>query len=98
MLLFAFRMSNWHPLTWLSHMLDCQIFDDNPPPHLDTLAVAYSEARRFAEASEATRRAVTAAESAGQKKLAAIIQSRLKFYAEGRTYREFSGTTRQSNP
>ncbi len=27
--------SNWHPLTWLSHMLDCQLFGENPgPPHL----------------------------------------------------------------
>lgn len=22
----AFHSSNWHPLTWLSHMLDCQLF------------------------------------------------------------------------
>src|SRR5512137_2219835 len=21
--------SNWHPLTWLSHMLDCQLFGQN---------------------------------------------------------------------
>jgi hypothetical protein len=27
--------SNWHPLTWLSHMLDCQLFGLNPgPAHL----------------------------------------------------------------
>ena len=27
--------SNWHPLTWLSHMLDVQLFGLNPgPPHL----------------------------------------------------------------
>ena len=24
--------SNWHPLTWLSHMLDCQLFGLNPGP------------------------------------------------------------------
>jgi tetratricopeptide (TPR) repeat protein len=24
---------NWHPLTWLSHILDCQIFGLNPPGH-----------------------------------------------------------------
>ncbi|MCU0782908.1 MAG: tetratricopeptide repeat protein [Verrucomicrobia bacterium] len=23
----------WHPLTWLSHMLDCQLFGLNPGPH-----------------------------------------------------------------
>ena len=25
--------SNWHPLTWLSHMLDCQIFGLHPAGH-----------------------------------------------------------------
>jgi len=25
--------ANWHPLTWLSHMLDCQLFDLNPKGH-----------------------------------------------------------------
>jgi len=25
--------SNWHPLTWLSHMLDCQLFGLNPGRH-----------------------------------------------------------------
>jgi tetratricopeptide (TPR) repeat protein len=31
----GFHESNWHPLTWLSHMADCQLFGLNPgPPHL----------------------------------------------------------------
>jgi Tfp pilus assembly protein PilF len=31
--------SNWHPLTWISHMLDCQLFGLNPsPPHLVNVA------------------------------------------------------------
>lgn len=25
--------SNWHPITWLSHMLDCELFGLNPGPH-----------------------------------------------------------------
>ncbi len=25
--------SNWHPLTWLSHMLDCQLYGMNPGRH-----------------------------------------------------------------
>jgi len=29
----AIHSSNWHPLTWLSHMLDCQIFGMNPGWH-----------------------------------------------------------------
>lgn len=27
------RMGNWHPLTWLSHMLDCQLFGATPGAH-----------------------------------------------------------------
>ncbi len=25
--------SNWHPLTWISHMMDCQLFGLNPAGH-----------------------------------------------------------------
>jgi tetratricopeptide (TPR) repeat protein len=25
--------SNWHPVTWLSHMLDCQLYGSNPAGH-----------------------------------------------------------------
>jgi tetratricopeptide (TPR) repeat protein len=35
-ILWAFRhshMENWHPLTWISHMLDCQLFGLNPRGH-----------------------------------------------------------------
>src|SRR4029453_5300891 len=28
-----FHADNWHPLTWLSHMLDCQLFGVNPGAH-----------------------------------------------------------------
>ncbi len=27
---------NWHPITWISHMLDCQFFGVNPAEHLFT--------------------------------------------------------------
>jgi protein O-mannosyl-transferase len=27
------QMGHWHPLTWLSHMLDCQLFGLNPAGH-----------------------------------------------------------------
>lgn len=30
------RASNWHPLTWLSHMLDCELFGLNPSRHHTT--------------------------------------------------------------
>ena len=29
----GFRVSNWHPLTWLSHMLDVELFGASPGPH-----------------------------------------------------------------
>ena len=28
----SFHSQNWHPLTWLSHMADCQLFGLNPGP------------------------------------------------------------------
>jgi hypothetical protein len=30
---FSFHAHNWHPLTWLSHMLDCQLYGLNPGGH-----------------------------------------------------------------
>src|SRR5271157_2851404 len=32
----SFDLSNWHPLTWLSHALDYQLFQLNPSGHHDT--------------------------------------------------------------
>jgi len=29
----SFEQANWHPLTWLSHALDCQLFGLNPARH-----------------------------------------------------------------
>lgn len=29
----SFDCANWHPLTWLSHMLDCQLYALNPAGH-----------------------------------------------------------------
>jgi tetratricopeptide (TPR) repeat protein len=29
----TFHASNWHPLTWLSHMLDCKLYGLNPAGH-----------------------------------------------------------------
>lgn len=29
----TFHASNWHPLTWLSHMTDCELFGLNPGAH-----------------------------------------------------------------
>src|SRR5208282_2036126 len=36
----SFHASNWHPLTWISHMADCQIFGLSAgPPHLVNVAL-----------------------------------------------------------
>lgn len=36
----SFYEANWYPLTWISHMVDCQLFGLNPgPPHLVNLAI-----------------------------------------------------------
>ena len=29
----SLEASNWHPMTWLSHMLDCELFGVNPKAH-----------------------------------------------------------------
>jgi tetratricopeptide (TPR) repeat protein len=29
----TFHASNWHPMTWMSHMLDCHLFGENPGWH-----------------------------------------------------------------
>ena len=29
----TFHASNWHPVTWVSHMMDCQLFDLHPAGH-----------------------------------------------------------------
>lgn len=30
---FGYHLANWHPLTWFSHALDCQLFGLNPSAH-----------------------------------------------------------------
>jgi len=32
----TFHFQNWHPITWLSHMLDCQLYGLNPKGHFLT--------------------------------------------------------------
>jgi tetratricopeptide (TPR) repeat protein len=37
---------NWHPLTWLSHMVDCQLFGLQPGPH-HLVSVSFHAANTF---------------------------------------------------
>ena len=41
---FGNHVSNWHPLTWLSHMLDCQIYGLRPSPILNSVLDAIQPA------------------------------------------------------
>ena len=38
----TFHASNWHPLTWLSHMLDIQIYGLNPAGHHSTSVILHT--------------------------------------------------------
>jgi tetratricopeptide (TPR) repeat protein len=40
---FGFHNGNWHPLTWISHMLDCQFFGaDRPAGHHSTAVLLHA--------------------------------------------------------
>jgi tetratricopeptide (TPR) repeat protein len=39
---FGFHASNWHPLTWVSHMFDCQFYGLNPLGHHLTNVLLHS--------------------------------------------------------
>src|SRR5262249_55200551 len=49
--------ANWHPLTWVSHMLDCQIFGLNPAGHHAVGAIlhAFNAALLFLLLQNATK-------------------------------------------
>jgi len=55
---------------------------------LDTLAVAYAAAGRFAEAVETAEKAITIAEAAGKKKMADDIRKRLELFKASKAYYE----------
>jgi Flp pilus assembly protein TadD len=54
----TFHCSNWHPLTWISHEIDCQIFGTSPVgPHLVNAGIhAMNTALLFAVLIVATQR------------------------------------------
>ncbi len=58
--------ANWHPLTWLSHMLDCDLFHLNPAGHhlVNTLFHAVNAAMLFALILRLTNPLPTAKEPA----------------------------------
>ena len=50
----TYDQANWHPLTWLSHALDCQMFGLNPAGHHRECPAA--RAQRCSSVSAATER------------------------------------------
>ena len=60
----------------------------NNPNALDTLAAAYAETGRFADAVRTAQSAVQAASAAGQTNLVAEINSRLRLYQSQHPFRE----------
>ena len=38
----SFHSANWHPVTWLSHMMDCELFGLNPAAHHFVNALIHS--------------------------------------------------------
>jgi len=60
-----------------------QLTGGNDPAMLDTLAAAYAEAGRFAEAVSTAKRALAAANAAGNGALAASITAKLGSYEAG---------------
>ncbi len=55
---FGFHASNWHPATWISHMLDCELFGLNPGAHhlVNALFHAVNAALLFALLWRLTKR------------------------------------------
>jgi len=64
----------------------CELTTNSVAIYLDTLGMAYSEAGRFNEAVQASERGAARARAAGNNEQAALIESRLKHYREGRPY------------
>jgi len=58
------------------------------PLILDTLAAAYAEAGRFAEAAATVQKALDLTDTATDERLAAAMRTRLETYKSGRPYRE----------
>ncbi|MCY2925790.1 MAG: tetratricopeptide repeat protein, partial [Planctomycetota bacterium] len=66
----------------------CQLDGRKSFGSLDTLAAAYAEAGRFADALAAAQEALALAKGANQPAAAADIQTRLALYRAGKPYRE----------
>ena len=60
----------------------------NNPSWLDTLAAAYAEAGRFAEAVQTAERALRLAVAKGDRSLAAAMETHLQLYRKQEPYHQ----------
>jgi hypothetical protein len=67
-----------------------EVWPDDPGAR-DTLAAAYAEAGRFAEAVRTAQQAIRSAAAAGNRRLAEQIGARLELYRRGKPYRQSPG-------
>jgi Flp pilus assembly protein TadD len=76
----------------------CALTERTDPSCLNTLAAAYAETGRFAEAVDAGEKARELAIAGKQGKLAALIEERLKLYRAGQPFRERKEPPRRPPP
>jgi tetratricopeptide (TPR) repeat protein len=76
----------------------CQATAFADPEGLDTLAAAYAEAGRFAEAAGSARKAAELARAAGQADQAREIEGRLRLYEQGRAFRDLESARPPDHP
>ena len=89
---FHSHCGNWHPLTWVSLMLDCQLYGLSAGGHHITNvllhAAAYAEAGRFPEALAAARRALELATRQNDLAFADTLRTRIALYEAGRPFHQ----------
>ncbi len=68
-------------------MRACELTGYRNPNMLDTLAIAYAAAGKFAEAKATALKALSAAQAAGKRDLAREIEARLQLYQKAVPYR-----------
>ena len=66
----------------------CELTEFQVPEAIDTLAAAYAEASRFADAVTVGTRALALAHARGNQGLASEIQKRLDRYRAGKPFRQ----------
>jgi tetratricopeptide (TPR) repeat protein len=71
-----------------------QLSGGRNPEYLDTLAAAYAEAGRFADAVETARKALELATQHGEQDLAEALNSRIRLYESQKPYRDLAAQSR----